>query len=434
VKSLLKRIVPVLDREIPALFWAFLQMFCLIAANYLLRPVRESLGSTRGSSDYNWLYLGTFVAMAAGTTSWSFLVARFPIRRFIAIAYEVFALSFVLLWALLRWHEGAAAELGLSYAFFIWYSVYNLFVVSMFWSRAADLFSPDQGRRLFAFVAAGGSLGAIAGSSLVKGLVDLIGTINMLLLPALLLQGVVFCAWRLALAARGSGAEPAQAAIVAERGRGSAWSGFRGLLSSRLLALIALYVLCSTFCGTFVYTMQGDVARAAFPDRDARTGYYGTIDLSVNVLSFLASAFLAARLFRWIGVGAALFLLPAAYVAGYGAAAVAPVLGAVAALEIARRALGYGITTPARETLFTGVARDEKYRAKNAIDTFIWRGGDVVAVWLMELLFWIGPGESAPAATKVALVAAAGVPVALIWIGVAAALRRSAPRAVTAET
>jgi AAA family ATP:ADP antiporter len=432
LKALFRRLFGVEDREIPAMLWAFAQMFCLLMGNYVLRAVRESLGSTRGSIDYNWLYTGTFVAMLGATTTWAALVGRFPVRRFLTFAHELFAASFLLFWVVFALIPDPGRQLWVSYAFFVWYSVYNLFVVSMFWSHAADVFTHDQGKRVFAFVAAGGSLGAIAGSAFTQTLAVVLGTLPMLLVPVVLLQAVVFCSRRLSATAPPRAAAAARAEDVADRP--SPWSSFQGLLRSPYLLLIATYVVFSTFCGTFVYTMQGDVASTAFADRNARTQYYAGVDFRVNVLSFLTSLLIARRVISWIGVGAALFLLPAVYVFGFSFAWASPVLSTVVVLEVARRVAGYGITTPAREVLFTVVSRADKYKAKNAIDTFVWRGGDVAAVWLMELAFRLGPGERAPAATKVGFVAAIGIPVAIAWLVAAAVLRRAHRRVVAAGT
>src|SRR5262245_275245 len=170
------------------MLWGFAQMFFLLAGNYVFRSVRESLGSTRGSLDYKWLYLGTFAATFLSSLAWSALVARVPVRRFVAIAHQFFAISFFAFWAIFRFWRGADNELYTGYAFFVWYSVYNLFIISVFWSRAADLFTHSQGRRLFPFIAAGASIGAIAGSAFNALSVRALGTTNLLLIPVVLLQ------------------------------------------------------------------------------------------------------------------------------------------------------------------------------------------------------------------------------------------------------
>jgi AAA family ATP:ADP antiporter len=417
------------------MLWAFAQFFLLIGANYLLRPVRESLGSTRGSVDLKWLYSGTFVVTMLATTAWSAIVGRVRVRRILTFGYEFFAASFLVLWALLRFAPDPRVELGVAYVFFVWYSAYVLFAVSMFWSRNADLFSEPRAKRLFPFVASGGSLGAIAGSASAATLATRVGTENLLLGAVLVLQAVVFCSRRLAAAATRIPGCPPEAAAADDRldaGRPppAPWTSLMEALRSRYLVLIAGFILFATLCGTVVYTMQSDVARATFPDRDERTEYFGRLDLAVNVLSFLGAAFLSARLIRWIGVGTALFVLPSVYLAGFFAAALSPVLARIAALQISARSAGYGITTPAREILFTIVPRDAKYRAKNAIDTFVWRGGDVVAIWLIEIVIVLGRAGAASAAGKASLLARVGIPLALLWLALVAALWREHRRAV----
>lgn len=417
----LKRIVRVEDREIPALLWGFAQIFCIIAGHYVFRPIRDSLGSTRGSLDYKWLYLGTLAATIVTTTAWSALVGRAKAGRLAPIAYQFFAVSFLLFWATFTFFPGSRNELRIGYAFFIWYSVYNLFAVSVFWSRCADLFTHDQGRRMFAFMAGGASLGAITGSAVTAALVKSVGTINLLLLPVALLQLAVFCSHRLAAAAA-----RAREGASSEETRAPEPSSSSPARTSRraLLACIALFVLCSTFCGTFVYTMQSDLASASYPNREDRTGYFARIDLVTNLLAWASETFVTARIIAWIGVGGALMFLPIAYVLGFSIAGAEPVLATVACLEIARRWIGYGVVTPAREILFTVVPRDAKYRAKNLIDTFVWRGGDAAAIWLIEALIVLGALNQAAPAAKTSVIALAGIPIALLWVGLAWRLRR----------
>jgi ATP:ADP antiporter, AAA family len=424
---MLGRVVRVEEREIPALLWGFAQMFCLLAGNYVFRPIRESLGSARGSVDLKYLYLGTFAATLLSAWAWSALVARVPVRRFMVIAYEFFALSFLVFWALLSHDEDAQRQLLTGYAFFVWYSVYNVFIVSVFWSRAADLFSLEQGRRMFPFMAAGASLGAIVGSSATKTLVGVVGTIDLLLIPVLLLQLALFCARGLAKASEA--ARPVEVAVPAGAlrdapVRGAVWAGLKQVFASPLLAMIAVYVLSASICGTCFYNAQNDLAREAFPARNDRTEYFATVDLAVNIIAFLSEAFLTARIIAWIGVGAALFALPTAYVFGLSTGSAFPTIGVVAAFVVTQRSIAYGLTTPAREALFTVVPREEKYKAKNAIDTFVWRGGDAAAVWLLHFALLASVGTSAAPATKATVFLSVGIPVALLWLLAAWRLRR----------
>jgi AAA family ATP:ADP antiporter len=428
VTAFLRRIVPVRDLEVPALLWGFAQMFFLLAGNYVTRPIRESLGSARGSVDLKYLYLGTFVATLVATALWSWLVARHPVRRFVTIAYEFFALAFLGFWALLRFGAGRYDETLVGYVFFVWYSVYNVFIVSTFWSRAADLFTLEQGKRLFPFMAAGASLGAVAGSAVTRFLVDAIGTIDLLLVPVCVLQVALLCSGLLSSAAArtrsGEAAPPPERVATTSAGRGSVLSGLRKVLASPLLLMIATYVLSASFCGTCVYTMNADLARERYANRDDRTEYFAGIDLAVNVFAFLSETLLTPKIIAWIGVGAALMILPAVYTVGFTAGSLAPVLATVAALSIAQRATAYGFTTPAREALFTVIPREEKYKAKNAIDTFVWRGGDVAAQWAIQLLLVTTVGTAASPSDKAGAVAVAGIPAALLWLLAAWRLRR----------
>jgi AAA family ATP:ADP antiporter len=421
VGRLLQRVIPVEPREVPALLWGFAQMFCLLAGNYVFRPIRDSLGSQRGSVDLKYLYLGTLAATIFTSTAWSAIVARFPARKFVTIAYEFFAATFVLLWALIRFAPDASRQVGFGYAFFIWYSGFNVFVVSVFWSRSADLFTQEQGRRLFPYMAAGASLGAVCGSAITRLLAVRVGTVDLMLFPVALLQVALFCSRRLSAAASALRAGPV---VAAEAVRGSLKSGVRGALRSPLVMTIALYVLLATFSGSCVYAMQSDLANAAYPNNDARTSYFATVDLWINVLSLTCELLLASRIIAWIGAGSAMIVLPAVSAIGLSLAGFNPVLAIVAVLEVSRRSVAYGLTTPARETLFTVVGREQKYKAKNIIDTFVWRGGDVAAMWLIAGVLALTTGEKAAAAAKASVIAAVGVPFTILWLLAAWRLRR----------
>jgi ATP:ADP antiporter, AAA family len=269
---LLQRVVPVRSSEVPALLWGFAQMFFLLAGNYVFRPIRDSLGSERGSEHLRWLYLGTLAATLVTSTAWSAIVARYPAKKFIGIAYEFFAASFVVIWALLTFAPDSTRVLAFGYFFFVWYSAYNIFIVSAFWSRCADLFTEEQGRRLFPYMVAGGSLGAIAGSGATAALAERMDTFNLLLIPVGLLQLALFCSRRLATAAVAARPAPEDAAAVAGAPvRGTLASGIEGALRSPLVVMIGLYVLFATFCGTCLYNINSDLARATYANRDART-------------------------------------------------------------------------------------------------------------------------------------------------------------------
>jgi ATP:ADP antiporter, AAA family len=326
--------------------------------------------------------------------------------------------------------------LAFGYFFFVWYSAYNIFIVSAFWSRCADLFTEEQGRRLFPYMVAGGSLGAIAGSGATAALAERMDTFNLLLIPVGLLQVALFCSRRLATAAVSARSAPEDAAAVASAPvRGTLASGIEGALKSPLVVMIGFYVLFATFCGTCLYNINADLARASYPSRDARTEYFAGIDLWVNVFALTSELVIAPRLISWVGAGTALLLLPSVYAIGLSLAGLNPVIATVAALVVVQRSVAYGLTTPARESLFTVVPREEKYKAKNLIDTFVWRGGDVAAVWLIYAILELTTGEKASAAAKTVVVAATGIPFALAWVLATWRLRRlHRERVLMAET
>lgn len=388
-----------------AALWAFAYFFALLSSYYILRPVRDEMGILGGVENLHWLFTGTFVAMLAAVPLYGVAVRRWPRRHLLPRVYLFFILNLLVFYGLFR---AGLAEAWLARAFFIWLSVFNLFVVSVFWSFMADLFSNAQARRLFGFVAAGGSAGAIAGPALTAGLAATLGTVNLLLVSAALLGLAVVCIHGLLAwdnPQRPGGDPRAEAALG-----GSALAGFTLLLRSPYLLGIALFILLYTTLSTFLYFEQAHIVRAAFSDSTQRTALFAGIDLAVNTLTVLAQLFLTGRLVERMGLAATLALIPAFLMVGFAALGAAPVLGVLVAVQVLRRAGNYAIARPAREMLFTVVDRESRYKAKNVIDTVVYRGGDALSGWAFAGLTALGLGLSA--------IAWLGVPLAAAWLAV----------------
>ncbi len=419
VAQWLKRVVLVEPHEVRALIWAFLYFFSLLCAYYILRPLRDEMGILGGVKNLPWVFTGTFVAMLAAVPLFGWIAARFPRRRFLPIVYYFFIANVLIFFAL--FHAGIE-KASIARAFFIWTSVFNLFVVSVFWSFMADLFSNTQARRLFGFIAAGGSAGAIVGPSLTALLVVPVGPVNLLLGSALLLGLAVVCIHRLlALPSVHSDTSDAAAPVDREKAMGGGiLNGIRLVARSPYLLGICAFVWLYTTLSTFVYFEQANIIKATFADSAARTQVFAAIDLTVNVLTIGMQVFLAARVIAWFGVATTLALMPVVSVVGFFLLGIAPILPVLVAFQIARRAGNYGFTRPAREILFTVVDRETKYKAKNFIDTVVFRGGDAVAGWLFAGLQAIGLG--------LAGIAFIGVPLAAIWAAVGIALGRAQDR------
>ena len=418
---LLRRLVLLDEGEAPALLWSALYFFLLLFGFYLLRPVREAMGIARGADKLPWLMTGTLLAMALANPAFAALVSRLPRRRFIPRTYRFFALNmlaFFLAFRLLPNHGGAA----LGYAFYIWLSVFNLFVVSVFWGLMSDVWTEVQGQRLFGFIAMGGTLGAVAGAAVtgaltkgvaLGGLVLKVEPLSLLLLSMLTLELAVQCVKRLA-AIFGLGD-----VAHGEREPGPGLlEGLRLIATSRYLQLICAYMLLFTITSTFLYLEQGRIVAGAFGDTASRTAAFAQLDLWVNVLTLATQVFLTGRLITGLGISAVLSILPVLSLAGFGALWIWPTFGVMAIFQVLRRGLHYAVDRPAREILYIPLGPEERYKSKPFIDTFIYRGGDLLGVW----------APAAFAALAIPLGAAA-VACSGLWLGASRALgRRAGPR------
>jgi AAA family ATP:ADP antiporter len=359
--------------EAPAVIWSFAYFFLLLCSYYVLRPVRDALAVEAGTQALQWLFTATFVAMLALVPLFGWLCQRLPRARLLSAVYAFFALNL----------------LGFVFAldgrvFFVWLSVFNLFVVSVFWSFMSDVFDTGQAARLYGSIAAGGSCGAIAGPVLAASLVGAIGTRGLLLLSAFLLLGTVLCIVRIARWARAHprrGEAPPEAPIG-----GSVLEGARAALTSPFLLAICGYLLCYTALSTALYFQQVDIVRTAVPDIGARTRLFASVDLAVNVLTLLVQLLAFSRLGALIGITGMLALMPLVSLVGFLWLGAAPTLGALIAFGVTRRVGEFAVSKPAREALFTVVPRSERYKAKNFIDTVVYRGGDAASGWLFGLL------------------------------------------------
>ena len=394
-----------------AVAWAFAYFFLLLASYYILRPLRDEMGIAGGIDKLPWVFTGTFVAMLVAVPLFGWITARLPRRRFLPLVYVFFIFNLLLFFAAFQveaWREITAR------AFFIWVSVFNLFVVSVFWSFMVDLFSSPQGKRLFGLIAAGGTAGAISGPTLTAVLVGPLGPINLLLLSALLLAGAVLCIRQLGQwSAQRPAAQPQ--AEQAPLG-GSILAGLSLIVRSPYLLGLALFMLLFTTLSTFLYFEQAHIVAKSFANSAERTRFFALLDLGVNTLTVLTQVLITSRLLTRLGVAGSLALVPLLSALGFALLALTPVLAALAGFQVLRRAGEYAVTRPARELLYTVVDRETKYKAKNALDTLVYRGGDALAGWLFSGLKAIG--------LSFATIAWIAVPLALAWAAVALWLGR----------
>lgn len=423
----LERIVDAKAGEIGALLWSFAYFFCLLCSYYILRPIREEMGVAGGVNNLPWLFTGTFVAMLVAIPLYSAVVARYPRRRIIPIVYRFFSLNLLVFFVLLRL---GVAPILVGRVFFIWISVFNLFVVSIFWSFMADIFKSEQGKRLFGFIAAGGSAGALVGPLLTAKLVKPLGATNLFLVSIVLLEAAVLCVgqldrWAPAIARAASAPVSLGAYRTPEpplpqaEGRvgGGVFGGIKLVVQSGYLLGICLQTLFLTTTATFLYLQQARIVSASSVDPAERTAMFAAIDLTANALTIVVQALLTGRIITRLGLAFSLGLLPVLTGLGFLGLAVAPLVSVLAVFQGGRRAIHYAVERPAREILFTVVGAEAKYKSKSFIDTVVYRGGDAASGWAFAgLTAGLGLG-----ATAMALIT---VPMAGAWLLVTRYLAR----------
>ena len=403
--DLIRLIVDVKPRELRALFLSFLYYFLILSSYYIIRPIRDDFGAAGGLENLPWMFTGTLVVMLVANALFSALVARYTRRRFIPVAYRFLIANLLIFFALL-FFVSKQNQVWIGRAFFVWVSVFNLFVVSVFWAFMVDVFNSDQGKRLFGFISVGGTLGAIVGAAITASLVRKIGSINLLLFSALLLELSAQCVRLFPAVLTDRDADGRSKDETAVGGR--VWAGIVHNFKSPYLLGISAYMLLYSITSTLLYFQQIGIAASAFTDRAARTAFFAKIDLAVNILTIVAQAFVTGRLLKWLGVGLTLAILPALSVIGFTGMGIAPTLVLLVVFLTVRRAGNFAFARPARETLFTVINREDKYKAKNFIDTVVYRVGDQIGAWTTPALGWLGLSF-----TGVSFVAA---PMAAVWL------------------
>lgn len=397
-------------REIPAALWAFAYFFCLLSSYYLLRPLRDEMGIQGGVRNLQWVFTATFFVMLAATAIFGWASGRYTRRQLVPRVYFLFAASLLAFFFLF---EGDLARAWAARAFFVWVSVFNLFVVSVFWSFMADIFNSRQARRIFPVVAAGGSAGALVGPGLATAFSTLIRPDFLLLPSATLLGAAIVCVYGVLRCAGAPGHNPEDDRPAL---RGGALSGIASVLRSPYLLGICGFMLLFTTLATFLYFEQARIVQAASGDPTRRTALFAAMDLATNSISLLAQLFLAGRFLARFGLVPALMILPAFVALGFLLLGAYPILGVLVTFQVLRRAGNFAFTRPAREVLFTVVSREDKYKAKNVIDTVIYRGGDALSAWTFAALNAAGLG--------IAAIALLGAPIAVLWMALGAYLGR----------
>lgn len=435
----LRRLVDVRDEELRLLGWSFFYFFCLLCSYYIIRPLRDTLGISSGVENLQSLYLLTIVVMLSLVPLFGWLTSRWPRRTFLPFIYGFFIFNLLVYWFLLVFFSEVS---WVPLSFYLWVNIFNLFVVSVFWSFMADIFDEEQAGRLFGFIAAGGSAGAIAGPLLTTGLIGAIDARHLLVLSAVFLMLAIGCISRVSAARRAYAAqhgaatdtETANPLVVDQQEAseeaalgGGLWSGIALVLRSRYLLGICVLMLCYSVLSTFLYFQQVEIIAEAFVEADERTVMFARVDLLVNVLTIFCQLLVTGKLIRAIGLGPVLAIVPLLLAVGLLILGSAGQLGlslltVVITLQVVRRTGYYAVINPAREALYVVLSRAEKYKAKNFIDTSVYRAGDALSVSLLSLLRAAGFGLSA--------IAHCAVPLALLWAAVSLWLGREHRRIV----
>jgi len=424
-RALLGRAVDVRPGEVAAMFGGFAYFFFVLSGWFVLRPIRDAVAAGSGVRQLPWLFAGTLTVTLLFNPLFSALVVRFPVRRFIPLTYHFFIVNLLVFYALLRFApagEGSAVDVWTGRAFYVWTSVFNMFVVTIFWSFMADVFRSDQAKRLFGFIGVGGTAGSIVGSFIAM-LAPRIGAVNLLLVSVVLLEAAVITVVLFPSPTSRAGESPRAAATPDELDPtrrvvigGNVWAGLTSIVRSPYLLGIGVFLVLYVFGSTVLYFAQSDIVGRFYPDRASRIEVLAQIELAAQTLTVVMQLFLTGRIIRWLGLAATLAILPFLSILGFGLLGALPVFATLAVFAVLRRATNFSLTNPAMETLFTVVPREDKYKAKSFIETFVYRGGDQLAAWGYAGLAWLGLG--------LAGIAFATIPLSVVWLFLALWLGR----------
>ena len=398
--------------EFVAVAWSFAYFFCLLAAYYMLRSVRETMAIVSGVRNIPWLFTGTFTVMMLATPVFGWVASRFPRKTFLPWVYYFFIGNILIFYGAFSYAQANdLPQIWIARSFFVWISVFNLFVVSVFWSFMADIYNKEQSRRLFGVISAGGSAGAFLGPLFTSMVAVQIGFKNLLPLSALLLLFVVYCVYRLRHWASANETGGRNAAFNSSKPiGGGALDGIRFVLTSPFFSAIALALLIANFLGGATYYYMADLVSQTFDDTDRQTQVFALLDALTNFLSFVGQLFIVRLSVRKLGVGWTLAILPIVSVIGFTLLAINPVFAVLAGLQVVRRSVGFGLTKPTNDMLYAVVSPRERYKAKNFIDTAIYRGSDVVTAFTVRAIGTMG------GLSGLALLC---VPLAIIWSSLA---------------
>lgn len=404
----------VAEGEWRALAWSFTYFFCLLCAYYVIRPVRDEMIVRFGADRMQWVYTTVFVVMLLMTPLYGWLVSRWPRRQFLPVVYAFFIACLLLFWLLFEHNDAVAALLGVEPAglggamvmtLAVWITVFNLFVVSVFWSFMSDIYEPAQARRLYATIATGGTLGALVGPGITRHLADMVPIGTLLLISAALLVMCIVCIAQLVPWAR-SRESACSSATQEEPIGGTVLAGARLVWEQPILRMLALLMICGVAIGGILYNQQIRL-QAQITDPAQRVAFFASMDLWMNLLAVVFQLGITRFLLTRFAVGWLLVVPSLVVIGGLALIYGNPTVLMVAMVQVGTRAMTYGLLNPARETLFTRIDREARYKAKNFIDTVVWRGGDLITQWGIVGLLALG--------YTVATIPLFGIAVAVLW-------------------
>jgi len=405
----LARVMPATPQERAAALWSFAYFFALLAGYYVLRPLRDQMGIAGGVKNLPWLFTATFVTLLVAQPLYGALVARLPRARFIPIVYHFFAANLLVFWALLSFDVETAV---VARVFFVWVSVFNLFAVAVFWSFMADLFTSEQGKRLFGFIGAGGTAGALLGPIITIWLSVPLGPVNLMIAAVIFLELAVFCVYRL----ERNVVMREQAQAPTESIGGSAFAAIPELVRSPYILGIGVWVALLSYAATIIYFEQAHIVSEAVKSAGLQTRIFASIDLAVSLLTLVTQLFITGQVLKRVGTGVAAAALPMVYIVGFAVLAVMPTLIVVVTVQVVQRWTNFAIANPARQLFFTVVTREEKYKAKNLVDVVVYRGSDALSGWIFDTLQGLG--------LKLGAIALCSLPVVAGWAVLSLALGR----------
>ena len=402
--KLLQKALLIEKHEFKATLASFSFVFVLMAAYYILRPVRDAMASDWSDAEVSFLWTLNFFASAGIVSLYGFAVSRVKFHHLVPGMYIFFGFSFIAFYLGVKFFDDRTL---IDKSFYLWVSVYALFHVSLFWSFMSDVYSKQQSTRLYGFIASGASAGALLGPSIPALFAGKLGTDNLMLIAASMLVLPIFLTLYIArLKVSELGNADVSINLDDERIGGNPFSGFSLFFTRPFLLAIGVFIFLYTAISSFIYFEQKNLL-AVF-DKDSRTQILAVLDLAVNVMTFLVAMFATGRLVNKFGMPTTLALVPVFIIGGMLLLATSPIVGVVLFLQFARRAGNYAITKPGREMLFTNVDRETRFKAKPVIDIVVYRGGDALNAWAFTAL-------TAGLGLSMGAVAAVGAVIAAAW-------------------